>query len=99
MASFFDKVVSFNTAAELRTWAVNAGLQDDPTVLKQSQELHIHEAFDDSVKDVLLQAAEQVDGVINAGEYTIMCFLHCLNCNSTLIFMIYVPLVVLECLY
>ena len=33
MASFFDKVVSFNTAAELKTWAVNAGLQDDPSVV------------------------------------------------------------------
>ena len=75
MASFFDKVVSFNTATELKIWVVNAGLQDDPTVLKRSQELQIHEAFDDSAEDVLLQAAEQVeDGVINAGEYTIICF-------------------------
>ena len=46
-----------------------------PTVMKRSQELQIHEAFDASVEDVLLQAAEQVeDGVINAGEYTIMFF-------------------------
>ena len=65
MASFLEKVNSFNSSNELRQWAGSAGLESDPNVVQRITNLNEEswfEAVSDPIQLEALDAAQAEEG-------------------------------------